>query len=95
MKDEEEDYDILVCARSDGFGRPVYGSLRGHCTNCKSPVWISLSGQKAMRENANLKAFCIECATKKMKESGEDVKASIVPGAIDELKRYFGKIEEN
>ena len=49
-----------------------------------------------MRENINLKPFCIECTTIKMKESGnEEIKASVVPGAAEELKRYFGKIEEN
>lgn len=90
-----EEPDMLVCARTSGMPRPVYGSLRGNCMFCKSPVWVSVSGQKAMRENKNLKPACIECATEKMQNSDEEIKASIVPGAIEELKRYFLKIEEN
>jgi hypothetical protein len=91
----EEDVGMLVCARIANFGRPVYGSLRANCRECKSKVWVSVSGQKAMSENKNLKPFCIECAAEKMRNSDEEINASIVPGAVEELKRHFGKIEEN
>ncbi len=95
MKEENDDeIDILVCAKTEGMSRPVYGSIRADCLKCESPVWVSASGQKAMSGNKNLKPCCIECAGEKMK--GEDeIKASIVPGAIDELKRYFMKVEDN
>lgn len=96
MENEEEDIDMLVCMRVAGFGRPVYGSVRGECRECKSPVWISVSGQKALRERDDLIPYCLECATVEMEKSGEEeIEASIVPGAIDELKRHFSKIEEN
>lgn len=91
----EEEPDMLVCARTTGMPRPVYGSLRGNCLFCQSPVWVSLSGQKAMHGSKNLKPACIECAAARMKNSDEAIKASIVPGAIEELRRYFLKVEEN
>jgi len=90
-----EEPEMLVCARTAGMPRPVYGSLRAGCIYCKSPVWVSVSGQTAMRGNKNLKPACIECATEKMKNSDEEIKASIVPGAIEELRRYFMKVDEN
>jgi len=91
----EEEPDMLVCARTSGMPRPVSGSFRAHCMFCKSPVWVSVSGQTAMRGNLNLKPACIECASDKMKNSDEEIKTSVVPGAIEELRRYFLKIEEN
>ena len=90
-----EEPDMLVCARTTGIQRPVYGSLRGNCLFCSAPVWVSVSGQKTMQERKNLKPACIECAAEKMKNSDETIKAEIVPGAIEELRRYFMKIEEN
>jgi len=94
MEKKEDEIDILVCARTTGMPRPVYGSVRADCLECKSPVWVSASGQKAMAGNKNLKPCCMECAHEKMKDD-DDVKASIVPGAIDELRRHFLKIEDN
>ncbi len=87
--------DMLVCARTTGIQRPVYGSVRAACLFCSAAVWVSVSGQKTMRERKNLKPACIECAGEKMKSSDEQVKAEIVPGAIEELRRYFMKIDEN
>lgn len=90
-----EDINMLVCARTQSSPRPVYGSIRADCQECKSSVWVSVSGQKAIAENKTLKPYCIECAAVKVKDSEEEVKAEIVPGAIDELRRYFMKIDEN
>ncbi len=92
---ENEDIDMLVCTRTVNTLRPVYGSVRANCAECKSPVWVSQSGQKAMNERRNLQPFCIECAQIKMRETDEEIKAEIVPGAIDELKRHFLKVNDN
>lgn len=92
---ENEDIDMLVCTRTTDAVHPVYGSIRANCTECKSAVWVSQSGQKAMRERETLKPYCIQCAQIKMLESDEEVEAEIVPGAIDELKRHFLKVDEN
>lgn len=94
MDKKDDETVILVCAKTAGMTRPVYGSVRTDCFECKSPVWISASGQKAMKDNKNLKPCCMECAGEKMKDD-DDIKASIVPGAMEELKSYFLKIEEN
>ncbi len=94
MEKKDDEIDILICARTAGMPRPVYGSVRADCLECKLPVWVSASGQKAMKGNKNLKPCCIECAHEKMKDD-DDIKASIVPGAIDELKRHFMRIEDN
>lgn len=92
---ENEDIDMLVCTRTENTTQPVYGSVRTNCAECESPVWVSQSGQKAMRERETLKPFCIQCAQTKMLETDEKIKAEIVPGAIDELKRHFLKVNEN
>jgi hypothetical protein len=63
---ENEDIDMLVCTRTTDSIQPVYGSIRANCAECGLPVWVSQSGQKALRERAALKPFCIECAQKKM-----------------------------
>lgn len=94
-KHDDEDIDMLVCARTANSPRPVYGSIRATCLECKSPIWVSLSGQKAMKKAGNLKPYCMECAAVKMEESDEEIKASIVPGAIEELKKYLLNIENN
>lgn len=92
---ENEDIDMLVCTRAADAARPVYGSVRANCAECESPLWISQSGQKAMLKRKTLTPFCIQCAQIKMRESEEIVKSEIVPGAIDELKRHFLKVNEN
>lgn len=95
MKKDEKPVDLLICAKVANSPRPVYGSVRANCLECASFVWVSLSGQKAMRENENLKPICMECAAVRMENSDEQVKAKIVPGAIEELKRYLMKTDEN
>ena len=92
---ENEDVDILVCTLTTTAQQPVYGSLRANCAGCGLPVWVSQSGQKAMKDRKGLTPFCIKCAQLKISESDEKPTAEIVPGAIDELKRYFLKINEN
>ena len=91
----QEDINMLVCARTSGSTRPVYGSIRTNCTECQLPVWVSVSGQRAMKKDDDLKPFCIECAKEKVESADEKVKAEIVPGAVDELKRYFLNVENN
>ncbi len=88
-----EDTQILVCTRV-GEIRMLYGSIHATCSECNSPIVVSESGQKAIRDRKNLKAFCMQCAKIKM-ETDEEIKAEIVPGAIDELRRYFMKIGNN
>lgn len=92
---ESEDLNILVCTRTSNAPRPVYGSVRANCAECETPVWVSQSGQKAIKERGNLQPFCIECAKIKMNETDQEIKSEIVPGAIDELKRFLLKVEEN
>ena len=94
-KTPDEDIDMLVCVPVAGSSRPVYGSVRANCHECKSPVWVSVSGQKALRDRKDLRPFCMNCAAKNMEDSDEEIKAEIVPGAFDELRRHFLKIDEN
>ena len=86
---------MLVCTQVAASPRPVYGSIRANCAECAAPVWVSVSGQKAINENENLTPYCIECAKAKVENSQEKVESKIVPGAIDELRRHFLKIGEN
>ena len=92
---EEAELDMLVCVPAGGSQRPVYGSLRADCHECKTPVWVSVSGQKALRERKNLTLFCMNCAAKHLADADEKTTAEIVPGAFEELRRHFLKIDEN
>jgi hypothetical protein len=94
MKEEiEDETSILICVRVSEMP-PVFGSVKAKCEDCKLPVWVSVSGQKAIAKDKTLKPFCMECAFAKMKDD-DDLKASIVPGAIDELKQNLGKVRNN
>ncbi len=57
MAKKNEDIDNLICAKTAGMPRPVYGSVRADCLICKSPVWESASGSKG---SESLKLCCIE-----------------------------------
>lgn len=95
-KDNNEDQDegILICIEATGKRPVIYGSILAACNNCQRSVWVSLSGQKAIRENSALKPVCPKCGFENMSKD-ERSKAQIVPGAVDELKRHFAKIREN
>lgn len=92
-KDEPE---ILMCMRV-GQMKPLFNSVRTDCRKCKMPVWVSESGQKVLRQSSKLQVYCMECAAKEIEadESGEKPKFKVVPGALQELRRYFGKVGEN
>jgi hypothetical protein len=92
---EDEEIDMLVCIPVAGGTRPVYGSIRAVCHQCKTAVWVSVSGQNVLRDRKDLRPFCMSCAAKEMKNATEEVKAEIVPGGIEELRRHFMKIDEN
>lgn len=84
---------ILICVPVEGTP-PIYGSIHAVCTGCETPIWVSVSGQKAIGAGNQLKPFCLACAFERMKDE-TDLKPQIVPGAIDELKRHFGKVQNN
>lgn len=92
---EDEDFDMLVCVPVAGGARPVYGSIRADCHQCKTAVWVSVSGQNVLRTRKDLIPYCMECAAKEMDATDEEIKAEIVPGGIEELRRHFMKIDEN
>lgn len=91
----EPEVNMLVCSCTEKSPHPVYGSVRARCDECGASVWVSLSGQKALGSDETLTPFCVECAKEKVADAGDRVKAEIVPGAIDELKRHFLKVREN
>lgn len=92
-KDEPE---MLMCIRVEQL-KALYGSVRGNCTKCKSAVWVSVSGQKALQTSSKLKVFCMECAMQEIENdtSGEKPKFRAVPGAMQELLRYLSKAGDN
>lgn len=92
---EEDEIDMLVCVPVSDGTRPVYGSIRAVCHQCKNAVWVSVSGQNVLRERKDLRPFCMQCAAKEMENTTEEIKAEIVPGGIEELRRHFLKIDEN
>ncbi len=87
-KKDEEELDILICARTKDSADVLQGSIWEMCRECGTSVWISLSGQRAMKNNKKLLPFCIECGYKKQKDSG-DTEIQIAPGSLQELQRYL------
>ena len=91
---EAEEPQLLMCVKVAQM-RALYGSTRADCAKCRTAVWVSVSGQAAIKENPKLQICCMECATKEMQQSGEDMKFSVVPGAIEEMIRHFRKTGQN
>ena len=93
---DDEEPNILMCVSVDQM-KALYGSIRADCTKCKSPVWVSESGQKALRQSRNLLVYCMKCATEQIEadESGEKLQFKAVPGALQELRRYLSKAGDN
>ena len=90
--DDEE--QILMCVRVEQL-TGLYGSVRAECVRCRHAVWVSMSGQTAVKQNPKLQILCAECATKKMQNSLEENKFQVVPGAIEEMIRHFRKTGQN
>lgn len=88
--------EILMCVKVEQM-QALYASVRGHCTKCQSPVWVSESGQKALRNNSKLQIYCMECAMKQIEadDSGEKPTLKAVPGALQELRRHLSKVGNN
>ncbi|MEP6925291.1 MAG: hypothetical protein ABI954_12565 [Pyrinomonadaceae bacterium] len=93
---DDEEPEILMCVNVEQM-KALYGSVRGHCRKCQSPVWVSESGQKAVRQNSKLQIYCMECARERieMDDSGEKPTLRAVPGALEELQRYLSKVGDN
>ena len=93
---EDEEPNILMCVRVTQM-KALYGSIRADCTGCQSPVWVSESGQKALRGSAKLLVYCMQCASEKIAADESDEKPQIkaVPGALQELQRYLSKAGDN
>lgn len=87
-ENNEEDIDILVCARTQNNPDILKGSIWDKCRECGATIWISLSGQRALKQSQKLVPFCIECAAKKHLHSADfEVKAA--PGSLQELRNYL------
>lgn len=93
---DDHEPNILMCVAVEQM-KALYGSIQAHCTKCQAPVWVSESGQKALRASRNLLVYCMECATKQIEadESGEKLQLKAVPGALQELRRYLSKAGDN
>lgn len=87
---DDEESDILVCARAGSGTDVLPGSVWDKCRDCQSSVWISLSGQKAMKLNKKLVPCCLDCFAKKHKNT-EDMEVQVAPGSLQELKRYLAQ----
>lgn len=87
---ENEDVDILVCTRTGSGADVLPGSVWDKCRDCQSSVWISLSGQQAMKQNKKLVPFCIECVYKQHKNA-KDIEIKAAPGSLQELSRYLAQ----
>jgi len=91
-KDEEEDIDILICARPEELPEVLKKSIWAKCHQCGATVWVSISGQKAMKKSDKLKPFCSQCAFAKVQEAGDETEEiQPVPGALEELRKYISQ----
>jgi len=65
---------------------PAKGSKVYSCTMCGTDTWLSKPGQRMLAESARL--ICRPCA---LKEAFDGDKICLVPGALAELSRHFGR----
>ena len=90
---EDEPCAIVCLTVQMGDWNPdavVEGSIKKNCSKCGIPVYLSLSGQKHLQNNPTASLLCINCTQKVMKDD-DDVKVSVVPGAIEEARDHFNK----
>ena len=85
---DDEEIDILICARTADAPDVLKGSIWDKCRQCQSSIWISLSGQRALKQNKKLVPFCIACAYEKHPnpKAGE---VTAAPGSLQELRKYL------
>lgn len=88
---EEKDEQCIVCITVQyGNWNPrcvVEGSVKKQCNDCKTPVYLSKSGQALLVAAPQTKLFCMNCVQKELeiqKAKGEEIKAAVLPGALDE-----------
>lgn len=87
---KDEEVDLLVCARTKNNPDVLKGSIWEMCRECGTSVWISLSGQRALKQSKKLVPFCIECATKKH-PNPENMEVKAAPGSLQELRNYLAE----
>jgi hypothetical protein len=85
---EEED-DWLICMAVNPKIPALSGSIKRSCALCQTTVWVSVSGQKAMRGNAKLVPVCMKCGEEKLENDPEASPLQLVPGAMEELQQYL------
>ena len=92
-KDAKPDQEmaILVCARADDTMEVLKGSIWDTCHECGISVWISLSGQRALKQNPKMQIICMGCLYQKRAEMDEKTEFQTAPGAMEEIRRYFAE----
>lgn len=73
------------------------GSVKKECSDCRTPVYLSKSGQALLSAAPHTKLFCTHCVEKELqaqKAKGEEIKTAILPGALDEALDNIRKQKE-
>lgn len=60
------------------------GSIKKECFDCEKEVYLSLSGQKMLKESSEILICCINCL-----KINEETKFSAVPGAFEEFNKHI------
>lgn len=84
---DDEIPDAIVCMPADR-GIPLSGSVTVFCVDCKGRAWLSKSGQRLIERFPLTPAICLPCCLVRREReiaAGDEVKLSIVPGALQEL----------
>ena len=55
-------FDFLICQNETN--EPLVGSLNRRCSKCGCGIWVSLSGQNALRTYPLMETICEECMDK-------------------------------
>lgn len=77
--------EILVCVREE-HGH-THGSVLTDAS-CGHRVWVSTSGQIAMRDRG-IQPVCVQCAIILMAQE-DNASVQTLPGALDEIQRSHG-----
>lgn len=77
----------LICEPITPFAKCTPGSIEDHCSECGRDVWVSVAGQRMLR-NKLIPILCLPCG---MPHVAGGAKAVAAPGAMDELREAAGQ----
>ncbi len=83
----DKDTNAIVCMKLGGRGKVVRGADTRTCQECGATVWVSLTGQKVLKEEPERVIVCMDCARPILKQHPEkgEIRADMIKELLDNL----------